>query len=1012
MPSRKRYRPIRWARLATRMLALTLLAAAAALLYGESQSSWLQAEVLSRYAARLDYRLEPGPSPAIAFPDGGPYDRRLGYTILPQTLERLGGRGFGIEQQARLSPAHQQFVERGGFAIYDEKARAGLTLLDHGGEPLLAARFPGRTFPSFAAIPPLVVETLLFIENRQLLDARHPNRNPAIDWARLVRVLPGAVAQQLDPGRRAPGGSTLATQIEKFRHSSAGRTDDARDKLRQIVSASVRSYRYGPDTRRAREQLVVDYLNSTPLAAQAGFGEVLGLGDGLFAWFGTELAEASALLKGGGDDPEQEEARGRVYKQALALLLAQRRPAYYLRPEGRRALEGLIAAYLHLLVEDGRIPDALAVAAREAPLEILPRAPERAAPSFVDEKAANALRAELLQTLGIASTYQLDRLDLQVQTTLDRPTQQRVTEVLRGLGDPEVARRLGLVGHRLLQGRAKDEEPVYSLTVYERGEGVNRVRVQTDNLDRPFDLNQGAKLDLGSTAKLRTLITYLEIVAEIHGKLVGLERAELALRARQGDPLTRFVAEELIGRPEADLAAVIEAAMARRYAANPGERFFTGGGMHTFGNFDRDDNGRVMSVAQAFRNSVNLPFVRIMRDIVRYHSARDGVDAEALLEDAAHPGRRDYLARSAEREAREFLHRYWRRYAGLEGEAALVRLASEIGNRPRRLAAAFRSARPEAGPDELVAFLAVHAPGTDTASARRLFTAIDAPHFTLADRAYLANVHPLQLWLVGHLQASPSPSWAAVIEASAEARATSYEWLFKTRNKRAQDRRIRILLEEEAFARIHQSWVRQGYPFARMVPSLASALGSSADRPDALAELMGIILNDGVRQPSARIERLHFAADTPYETVLGLEPPEPERVLAPEVAAAVRRALADVVASGTARRMHQAFMGDDGSALVIGAKTGTGDHKRKRYGPGGRFLGEEAVSRTATVVFFVGERFFGTVTVFVPGPASADFGFTSSLPAQLLKGLAPALEPLFNHRSAPRTASAGPPPEG
>ena len=39
--------------------------------------------------------------------------------------------------------------------------------------------------------------------------------------------------------------------------------------------------------------------------------------------------------------------------------------------------------------------------------------------------------------------------------------------------------------------------------LYERGAGVNYLRVQADNLDQPFDMNRGAKLDLGSTAKLR-----------------------------------------------------------------------------------------------------------------------------------------------------------------------------------------------------------------------------------------------------------------------------------------------------------------------------------------------------------------------------------------------------------------------------------------------------------------------------------------------------------------------------
>ena len=38
----------------------------------------------------------------------------------------------------------------------------------------------------------------------------------------------------------APGGSTLATQIEKYRHSSPGRTLSNFDKLRQIGSATLR----------------------------------------------------------------------------------------------------------------------------------------------------------------------------------------------------------------------------------------------------------------------------------------------------------------------------------------------------------------------------------------------------------------------------------------------------------------------------------------------------------------------------------------------------------------------------------------------------------------------------------------------------------------------------------------------------------------------------------------------------------------------------------------------------
>ncbi|MGV8333852.1 hypothetical protein ACV339_31220, partial [Pseudomonas aeruginosa] len=63
-----------------------------------------------------------------------------------------------------------------------------------------------------------------------------------------------------------------------------------------------------------------------------------------------------------------------------------------------------------------------------------------------------------------------------------------------------------------------------------------------------------------------------------------------------------------------------------------------------------------------------------------------------------------------------------------------------------------------------------------------------------------------------------------------------YGWLFKSRHKNARDKRIRILLEVEAFLDLHQQWKKLGYPFDPLVPSYATALGSSGDRPAALAE--------------------------------------------------------------------------------------------------------------------------------------------------------------------------------
>jgi membrane peptidoglycan carboxypeptidase len=181
-----------------------------------------------------------------------------------------------------------------------------------------------------------------------------------------------------------------------------------------------------------------------------------------------------------------------------------------------------------------------------------------------------------------------------------------------------------------------------------------------------------------------------------------------------------------------------------------------------------------------------------------------------------------------------------------------------------------------------------------------------------------------------------------------------------------------------------------------MVPSLASAIGSSGDSPSALAELMGIILNNGVRLPRSSIEQLHFGEGTPYETIFERKPGDKEQVVfSPEVAQVLRAALVDVVENGTARRLKGQIKLADGTVLVVGGKTGTGDHQFKTFSPGGALLSSKVISRTATFVFFIGDRFFGAVSAHVKGEKSGDYEFTSALAAEVLKAASPALLPLL-----------------
>ncbi|MEW6168778.1 MAG: transglycosylase domain-containing protein [Pseudomonadota bacterium] len=977
------------------LLGLAVLAPAVALLVDELQSSRLQARRLAALGDELSFGTAPGVSEAIRFPGSGPYDTRLGYAALPQLLDRLTLRDYRIAEQARLSPALLGLADRGLFLPYREKSVAGLMLLDRRGAPLYAARYPLRTYAHFDAVPPLLVESLLFIENRGLLDGP-VTRNPVLDWSRLSRAALDQLLSVADSRRSTPGGSTLATQIEKYRHSPGGRTDSAREKLRQMASASIRAYLDGEDTQQTRQRLVVDYLNTVPLAARAGHGEVHGIGDGLWAWYGRDFQEINRLL-GAADDSDTETLamKAQAYKEALSLMIAQRRPSYYLL-QGRSELEALTQSHLRLLASAGIVPPALRDAALAQPLR-MPPPPQAAVPSFVAMKAPSALRSQLSALFDVPRLYDLDRLDLSVTSTFDAELQARVSQALRQLRDPAQARAQGLYGHRLLRDGDDPGKLIVSFTLFERGADRNRLLVQADNVDQPFDLNQGARLDLGSTAKLRTLISYLEVVTELHGRYAGLSAEALrAVERRPRDTLSAWALDYLASAADRSLERMLEAAMDRRYSADPWTQFYTGGGLHRFENFDREDDDRVLSVRESFRRSVNLPFIRLMRDLVHHYMYQPEGAAARLLKDAEDPLRAEYLTRFADQEGREFLTRFYRRYRGKTAEEMQELLLQSVTPGPRRLAAAILSIAPGIGVEpfsELMRGRLAQAP--TEAELRALHARYQPDHLSLADRGFLAGVHPLELWLVAYLRAHPGATLSDLVAASRDERQAVYAWLFRTGRKQAQDTRILTLLETEAFTEIAQRWRRLGYPFEAVTPSYAASIGASGDRPWALAELMGIIVNDGVRLPSVRVERLHFAEGTPYETVLDRVPQAAERVLAPEVAQVVRHALVDVVDQGTARRLKGAYLHADGAPLTVGGKTGTGDHRYETFARGGQLVTSRVVNRSATLVFMIGDRHFGSLTAYVAGADAARYSFTSALPVQLLRSLSDELQPLF-----------------
>ncbi|MDX3774804.1 transglycosylase domain-containing protein [Chromatiaceae bacterium AAb-1] len=972
-------KPVRW------LPWLALLAAGLILLviWQEYRTTYYQSEFWHRLSRSLTYQLQPGNSEAINFPADGPFDQRYGYTRLADWSVNLPQHGFTIAEQVRFSEALQRYTNLGFFPPYSEKPQAGLHITDCQQEQLYQFSSPAFQFDSLQQLSPVIIRTLLFVENRKLLEPANARVNPAIDSPRLIAAAMAQTKRALGMDAPAAGGSTLATQIEKYRHSPHGLTQNFHDKLQQMVSASVRAYQPSVYTLNRSKQIALDYLNSVPLAANTAYGEIHGFGDGLIGWFNSNPARVNALLMQ--TDEHITAEHGQALRQVLALVIAQRRPSYYLL-QGHQDLEQLIDRYLPLLHQQGIISAALFHSARQQPLRFVTTTP--ALRPF--DKTAHQVRNRLSGLLG-QSFYQLDRLDLSASSTLNLSLQQQITQYLNKLAMPDYAAAYGLTGERLLTA-SQTAHVRYSFTLYERTAAGNKIRVQTDSTDQPFDLNEASKLELGSTAKLRVLATYLEIITELHQLYSEEQPAQLRyLDIAPQDNLTQWAVNYLIQHPDSTLDTMLEAALERTYSADPKESFFTGGGLHTFSNFRPEEDLQTPSVKEALRRSVNLPFVRLMQDIVSYSIHHAESSSYQLLKNDNDPRRDQYLRRFADREGSTYLQRFWRKYHTRTPAEQLDMFLTGLRQTPERLAAAYRYIRPDDTPEQFTRFMQQwfsqrHFPADRW---HALYNKYQPEAFDLPEHAYLARSHPLELWLLAYLNRNPSADFATAIQDSAEQRQQVYRWLFRTQSKSARDTRIRTMLEIEAFWDIHQRWQKLGYPFEYLVPSLATALGSSGDRPSALAELMGIILNNGKRLPVLRFDELHFATQTPYETRFISDHAKARQVMAPAVATALKTLLSEIVTEGTARRLLNTF----DPQLQLGGKTGTGDNRISTVSRRGETLHSTALNRTATFTFYLGDSHFGVLTAYVPGRTAEHYQFTSALPLQVLKGMKLLLEP-------------------
>jgi hypothetical protein len=186
-----------------------------------------------------------------------------------------------------------------------------------------------------------------------------------------------------------------------------------------MVTASARVYMDGPDTTPRREQIVMTYLNATPLSSRPGYGEVIGIR----MHFGSGTAQIRRSGSGAQGGPAK---AGRIGAQGCDLSAGIEPVAGRSQPEplpiGRPGrAETLTDRYLRLLCDAGIIDATLRT--RRAPTTCRFARIHADSAGRLPWRTAQQTRAKLMSWFQMPSLYPLDRLDLSVETTVDTEAQ-------------------------------------------------------------------------------------------------------------------------------------------------------------------------------------------------------------------------------------------------------------------------------------------------------------------------------------------------------------------------------------------------------------------------------------------------------------------------------------------------------------------------------------------------------------------------------------------------------------
>lgn len=150
----------------------------------EVRQAYWQTRLIVPYAQSLTYEVVDHKASLVLYPQEGPFDQRLGYVRLPQFLSSLQKQGMVIDRQAEFSDPLGRYVLKGFNPPYIEKHQ-GAAVKGLPSDGFYQYTYPERIYPSLDDVPTSVLNSLLYIEDRELMQPDSPPRTQSSigrDW--------------------------------------------------------------------------------------------------------------------------------------------------------------------------------------------------------------------------------------------------------------------------------------------------------------------------------------------------------------------------------------------------------------------------------------------------------------------------------------------------------------------------------------------------------------------------------------------------------------------------------------------------------------------------------------------------------------------------------------------------------------------------------------------------------------------------------------------------------------